>query len=415
MMKKLLFVTSRLPWPINSGRKESLYHYCRLLATHHGYEVSLFVFPEWDQPRDAAGKPDFIKNVYFARPIGGLTKCVSLLGALFSRKMPFQCALYHSRKNEKALARIIEKEAPDTVILDMIRTAPYMRAVGGRARVILDLDDLLSVRYARQLAAFDKSMGIAGRYAGGMSRGMEKLLCHGRVGKMILRAEQRRVSRAEILYTNRSSGAILVSDVEAKKFAKAVRVPVISIPIGVDVAALAPKNTPEKAPHVMGFIGNLSVEANLASLTHIVKNILPHTSKKARLEVVGQVPPSVREAFSDEPRLHFLGEVDALAPVLHRWQLMLSPIAFGSGIKTKILTAMAAGLPVVTNDLGAEGIDAKNGEEIIVENDVTAQICATNALLENEARAQAIGAAAHLFTKKHFDWEAIAPNFLKIL
>lgn len=415
MMKKLLFVTSRLPWPINSGRKESLYHYCRLLATHHGYEVSLFVFPEWDQPRDATGKPDFIKNVYFARPIGGLTKCVSLLGALFSRKTPFQCALYHSRKNEKALARIIEKEAPDTVIFDMIRTAPYMRVVGGRARVVLDLDDLLSVRYARQLAAFDKGMGIAGRYAGGMSRGMEKLLCHGRVGKMILRAEQRRVARAEILYTNRSSGAILVSDVEAKKFAKAVRVPVISIPIGVDVAALSPAGTPEKAPYVMGFIGNLSVEANLASLTHVVKNILPHTPKKARLEVVGQVPPSVREAFSDEPRLHFLGEVDVLAPVLHRWQLMLSPIAFGSGIKTKILTAMAAGLPVVTNDLGAEGIDAKNGEEIIVENDVTAQICATNALLENEARAQAIGAAAHLFAKKHFDWEAIAPNFLKIL
>lgn len=415
MMKKLLFVTSRLPWPVNSGRKESLYHYCRLLATHHGYEVSLFVFPEWDQPRDAAGKPDFIKNVYFAHPIGKWTKGASLFSALLSRKTPFQCALYHSRKNERALQEMVERESPDVVIFDMIRTAPYMRAVGERARVILDLDDLLSVRYERQLAAFDKGMGIAGRYAGGMSRSMERLLCHGRIGKMILGAEQRRVARAEILYTNKSAGAILVSDVEAKKFAERVQVPVVSIPIGVDVAALAPKGTPEKAPHVMGFIGNLSVEANLASLTHIVKSILPHTPEETLLEVVGHVPPAVREALSGEPRLRLLGEVGELAPVLHRWHLMLSPIAFGSGIKTKILTAMAAGLPVVTNDLGAEGIAAKNGEEIIVENDLAAEIAATNDLLENEARAREIGAAAHLFAKKHFDWEAVAPNFLELL
>ena len=232
---------------------------------------------------------------------------------------------------------------------------------------------------------------------------------------MILRAEQRRVARAEILYTNKSAGAILVSEIEAVSFAKRVRVPVISVPIGVDVSALAPKGTPEKAPHVMGFIGNLSVEANLASLTHIVKNILPHTPKEARLEVVGHVPFAVRETFSGEPRLHFLGEIGELAPVLHRWRLMLSPIAFGSGIKTKVLTAMAAGLPVVTNDLGAEGINAKNGEEIIVENDVAAEIAATNALLENEAHAREIGAAAHLFVKKHFDWKTVAPNFLKLL
>ena len=84
MSKRLLFVTSRLPWPVNSGRKESLYHYCRLLATHHGYEVSLFVFPEWDQPRDERDKPDFIKNVYFSHPIGGLTKCFSLFRSLIS-------------------------------------------------------------------------------------------------------------------------------------------------------------------------------------------------------------------------------------------------------------------------------------------------------------------------------------------
>lgn len=413
MSKRLLFVTSRLPWPINSGRKESLYHYCRLLATHHGYEVSLFVFPEWDQPRDEGNKPDFIKNVYFAHPIGGLTKCVSLFGTLFSRKTPFQCALYHSRKNEKALARIVEKESPDVVIFDMIRTASYMRAVGNRARVILDLDDLLSVRYARQLASFDAQTGIAGRYAGGMARGIEKRLCHGKIGKMILRAEQKRVARAEIFYTNQSFGAILVSDVEAKKFAKRVTVPVVSVPLGVDTASLAPTGDCEKAPNTIGFIGNLSVEANLASLRYITAQTLPLLPSKVQFEVVGHAPRAVREEFNDD-RLHFLGEVSELAPVLHRWQLMLSPIAFGSGVKTKILTAMAAGLAVITNDVGAEGILAENGKQIVVANDEMSLANATNDLLTSPARAAEIGFAARQYAMAHFDWESIAPAFLKL-
>ncbi len=413
MSKRLLFVTSRLPWPVNSGRKESLYHYCRLLATHHGYEVSLFVFPEWDQPRDSADKPDFIKNVYFAHPIGGLTKCVSLFRALFSHKTPFQCALYHSRKNKKALAHIIEKESPDVVIFDMIRTAPYMRVIGDRARIILDLDDLLSVRYARQLAAFDSQTGIAGRYAGGMARGMEKLLCHGRIGKMILRAEARRVARAEILYTNQSSGAILVSPVEATKFAERVTVPVVAVPLGVDTASLAPTGECKKEPNVVGFIGNLSVEANLASLRHIVKEILPHLPADLKFEVVGHAPLAVREELADK-RLSFLGEVGELAPVLHRWQLMLSPIAFGSGIKTKILTAMAAELAVITNDVGAEGILAENGKEIVIANDTAALASATNDLLTSPARAAEIGRAARTYAVEHFDWESVAPAFSKL-
>lgn len=413
MSKRLLFVTSRLPWPINSGRKESLYHYCRLLATYHGYEVSLFVFPEWDQPRDERNKPDFIKNVYFSHPIGGLTKCFSLFRSLFSRKTPFQCALYHSRKNERALARTIEKESPDVVIFDMIRTAPYMRAVGNRARVILDLDDLLSVRYARQLASFDAQTGIAGRYAGGMVRGIERLFCHGRIGKMILCAEQKRVARAEIFYANQSSGAILVSDVEAKKFAKKVHVPVVSVPLGVDTASLAPMGACEKAPNTIGFIGNLSVEANLTSLRYIAEQILPLLPCDVQFEVVGHAPYAIREKFTDK-RFHFLGEVGELAPVLHRWQLMLSPIAFGSGIKTKILTAMAAGLAVITNDVGAEGILAENGKQIVIANDNAALANATNDLLASPMRATEIGFAARTYAVEHFDWECVAPAFSKL-
>ena len=78
-MSRILFVTSRLPWPTDSGRKVSLWHYCRGLAAR-GHSVSLFVFPEWDQPRSEAGKPDFIDRVYFAERIGKGEKLIGIVG-----------------------------------------------------------------------------------------------------------------------------------------------------------------------------------------------------------------------------------------------------------------------------------------------------------------------------------------------
>lgn len=70
MPKRLLFVTTRLPFPPDSGRKVSLYHYCRGLSRDYGYEVDLFVFPEGDDRRDGAGKPDFISDIYLRIPSG---------------------------------------------------------------------------------------------------------------------------------------------------------------------------------------------------------------------------------------------------------------------------------------------------------------------------------------------------------
>ena len=125
-------------------------------------------------------------------------------------------------------------------------------------------------------------------------------------------------------------------------------------------------------------------------------------------------PVEVRARFADVAGLTLCGEVPTLPPVMGRWQLFLSPIAFGSGIKTKILEAMAAGLPVLTNAVGAEGIAAEVGKDFLVLEDASDLAAAADRLLGDPATAIEIGENAAAFVKNHFDWDAVFAKFAKL-
>ena len=410
MSKRLLFVTSRLPWPKNSGRKVSLYHYCRGLCEQYGYEIALFVFPEWDQPRNAADKPAFISEVRFAAPISRARKAVNLAASALSGK-PLQAALYQSPENRRLLEKHVADFKPDVILFDMIRLAPYMHDFKGKVRCILDLDDLLSVRYARQLSALDKGTSIAGHYAGGMSPTAERLLCRGRIGRMILKSEQKRLARWEVRYAKDADGVILVSEAEATALNQRLGAPrAVAVPMGVDMAAFAPCDTKKRA-RTFGFVGNLHVAANVSSLQYITEHILPSLAAPFCFEVAGPVPDEVRARFEGITGLSFLGEVKDLAPVMHTWQFSLCPIVFGSGIKTKILETMAAELPVITNTVGSECINAPHGKSIFVHDDPTALANTANELLDNPERCREIGKNAAAFVGESFAWEHIFHAF----
>ena len=66
------------------------------------------------------------------------------------------------------------------------------------------------------------------------------------------------------------------------------------------------------------------------------------------------------------PGVIVTGAVDDMKQIVGDSALMIAPMLFGTGIKTKIVEAMSWGVPVVTNQIGIEGIDASHGEDLFV-------------------------------------------------
>jgi glycosyltransferase involved in cell wall biosynthesis len=118
------------------------------------------------------------------------------------------------------------------------------------------------------------------------------------------------------------------------------------------------------------YFGNMGRGANLQGLLRFVQHIYPRIRAAVphvRLILRGDPPPpALRRAVGDDPSVTFQPFGHDLEDVLAGCAATIVPLWVGSGIKIKILTALSYGVPVVTTPVGAEGIGAESGHELLV-------------------------------------------------
>ena len=119
------------------------------------------------------------------------------------------------------------------------------------------------------------------------------------------------------------------------------------------------------------FVGGFEHPPNSDAVTYLVREVMPHVwqrNPEVCVNVVGgSAPPEVERLASS--RVHINGWVADLAPVLGAARTMVVPVRFGAGVKGKITQGLAAGLPVVTTPIGAEGLDGVDGENMLIAED----------------------------------------------
>ena len=117
-------------------------------------------------------------------------------------------------------------------------------------------------------------------------------------------------------------------------------------------------------PLTMLFLGNFRHTPNLEALHWFVDHALPLVLAEepaARLVVIGaEAPP--REDLPHSDAIDFVGFVEDVREPLARYSVFLCPILSGSGVRVKLLEAFAAGIPVVSTRLGAEGLADNDGD-----------------------------------------------------
>ncbi|HEV8039334.1 MAG TPA: glycosyltransferase [Bryobacteraceae bacterium] len=120
-----------------------------------------------------------------------------------------------------------------------------------------------------------------------------------------------------------------------------------------------------REPHTMLFLGSFRHLPNIEALDWFMRKVLPRVfeqSPDARLIIVGADPPPKHSLPDFGERIELRGFVEDVREPLSRYAVFVCPILSGSGMRVKLLEAFAAGIPVVSTKLGAEGLTDKDAD-----------------------------------------------------
>ena len=183
------------------------------------------------------------------------------------------------------------------------------------------------------------------------------------------------------------------------------------IPNAADVDFYQPRHSdPAPDRHTLVYFGLLSTVPNVDAVTHFVQAIWPKIAEadpRARFKIIGKSPPPALLALAG-PRIEVTGFVEDLRPHLAEAAAVVVPLRLGGGTRLKIVEAMAMGKAIVSTTLGAEGIDAVNGRDILIEDEPGRFAAAIASLLSDPDLAARIGVSARRQAVERYAWSAAA-------
>ena len=225
-------------------------------------------------------------------------------------------------------------------------------------------------------------------------------------------ANWRKLRREELKTYRNADGVYLCSVADERRLldqAPGVRTAVI--PNAADVEYYQPRETdPSPDGRTVVYFGLLSTVPNIDGVVHFVQDIWPliaQADPRARCKIIGGRPPSSLRALAG-PRVELTGFVSDLRPHLAAAAAVIVPLRLGGGTRLKIVEAMAMGKAIVSTTLGAEGIDAVPGRDIVIEDQPAAFAAAVIRLLAEPGLAARIGQSARQLAVDRYSWTKAA-------
>ena len=183
------------------------------------------------------------------------------------------------------------------------------------------------------------------------------------------------------------------------------------VPNAADVERYRPRpEDPTPDGRTVVFFGLLSTLPNIDGVRWLVREIWPRIARKrpdARLKILGKGAPPEVQALAG-PGIEVVGFVEDLRPHLAEAAAIAVPLRLGGGTRLKIVEAMAMARPVVSTTLGAEGIEAIPGRDLLIADDPQGFAAAVVRLLEDPAAGARIGGAARRLSEERYSWTGAA-------
>ncbi len=387
---RILFVANRMPYPPYRGDKLKIYNLMGELIDRH--EIHLLTIAENKQDIDSIqpllqplGKNSKVitRIDYIYRPIG-ISAFYTLLGA-FSQK-PFQIAFFQSNKFRKKLKNLLETQQYDAIHVQHIRMAQYFKDID-KSNVILDLPDAFSMYWQRRKEQSTQFLQ-----------------------KIFATIEFKRLHQFEKTMIPQFSKTLVCSKVDQEFLVKSTGVGVELLENGVDVNQFYPRTDIEFVEGRILFTGNMSYAPNIDALHYFIEEIWPNILSqfpKATFVIAGQKPGSWIQSLASD-KITVTGFVEDLAHEYAMAHVVISPLRIGAGTQNKVLEALAMDIPVVTTNVGYEGLGLpKDTGALLSHNSFEFSDNVLKLLSDIDFRNET-GKLGGALIRSKFSWEAIA-------
>lgn len=389
---RILFLTETVPYPLDSGGRIKTYHTLRMLAAAHEVRVHAFIREAGQRahqaPLEALGVSVALHLVPRSLWREGWYALRSVAGA------PYSVGRHFVRGVLSEIQAVARDWPPDLVYCDHLSMAEYARPLG--VPIVYD--------------AHNVEHAILRRFAA--TRGHVLTRAAGALEWRRVRAYEREVCRASRL-------VLVVSDVDRRELAAlaGASVAFATVPIAVDGAAGAPLHELTSDAGVL-FLGGLHWPPNADGLATFVRDIWPlvrAARPEATLTSVGRDDHPVAEICRRAPGVTLTGWVPDIDPFVRQSRVLVVPLRAGSGMRVKILEAMARGVPVVSTSVGCEGIEIEPGRHLLVEDDPARFAAAVVRVLSDGALARSLAQESRALVMQRYDTAAVARTLLAAL
>jgi glycosyltransferase involved in cell wall biosynthesis len=174
--------------------------------------------------------------------------------------------------------------------------------------------------------------------------------------------------------------------------------------------------TEGREPLTMLFVGSFRHDPNRVAMDWFARQVLPlilARQPQARVVLAGSDPPPAHAYADLAANLDMLGYVDDVRGPLARYAVFVCPILTGSGVRVKLLEAFAAGIPVVSTTVGAEGLAVTDGEICRLADSPEGFAERVLELWENPLEAADMARRARAEVEAHWDMQAITRKLVE--
>lgn len=391
---KILFLQKRLLFPTNTGGKIRTLNVVRHLARWHEVTYLCNVLPEEEAHLDRMSELGLNVQaipwreasrqspVFYAQVLWNLTSTY-----------PFNVNKDYDVRLRETARKLVDEGEFDVVVCDFVQMA----------RNIIGLKSPPKVLFQHNVEAeiFQRQMNA--------SSGLKRALMRNQWRKMMQFESQAGREFDRIVAVSQRDREIFERDYQWDH--------VDVIDTAVDVEYFAPVDKPP-VNHRVAFVGSMDWLPNQDGILDFVSQVWPLVRQRvpdATFEVIGRNPPASISSLDGQQGMRVLGTVPDVRPHLAEAQVVIVPLLVGGGTRLKIFEAMAMAKPVVSTSLGAEGLEVRSGEDIIIADGAEQFADAVVQLLDDPDRCAQLSESARQLVQERFSAETVAGQFDRIL